>query len=557
MSKLRTQLAVDDPVALSADYKLGAADRRKIDDQVLDLQQMMVDNLLKGAICSWYTLSPSSSPLTAGMAFCTGADGLMTAGTDAAIAAAGSPTGISVGNVPAGAKFRGILMGSVPPEISGLGAGAAGNVRLHSSTGMLERAAVPSNGDILVGFTDATGAVTIRGLPGAAAAGVHSQQLTSDGIHTTLGLGPYDTIAHRRAAVLTASDRGKHALQTDTDPPTEWTVLKVSGGVGSWGLCATAEVTFAGDFSAIPGITGLLAYTQPDQPSGLVEGTTLAHTAGSGPVLTFSGTRTSPQATPIWVTCDTTGGARGTWVYKIYYNGTGTGSPDMTGTSAATVVLTGAGAGLTLNIAAGTAVTTDVWKATCASCVDFVAAVNYAQATAASQPIITKSNGRIGLSTVGGRFMASSLDLPAPTVFLVSVFRILATPGSTGVLYGGDTGFFMCVRAGLSGGIDQYNGTVGNALATAPPVGTISRLEAKWSNSTGDYLKAGATQSTLPGTNTGATNPASGRSFGAIVTGSSPVDMEHLMDMYFNAEPSSTVKGLISTYSTSWFGAAA
>lgn len=314
---------------------------------------------------------------------------------------------------------------------------------------------------------------------------------------------------------------------------------------------------FSGDFSSLTGTTGLLAYTQPDKNSGVVEHGTLANTAGSGPVLTLTGTRTSPHATPIWVVCDTTGGALGVWQYKIYYNETGTGTPDMSGVSAATVALTGAAAGLTLNIAAGTANTSFVSRACAQTCVEYVAggSSNYVQSTAASAPIIAKIGGRIGLLTTGGRYMASSLDLPAPTVWLAAVFRLNATPGSNGVIYGGDTGYFMSVRSLSTGGIDQFNGTVANPIA-APTVGVVSRLEAKWSNSTADYLKCGSTISTLPGTNAGATNPTAGRSFGAILSGASPTDMVHLLDMYFSAEQSSGWKADFATKAASWFGAA-
>lgn len=71
---------------------------------------------------------------------------------------------------------------------------------------------------------------------------LHASLQPADGIHGIVsGLGPYSTAALRRAAVLTSADVGKCALQTDTSPPTMWTVLSVTSGAGSWGLIATAE----------------------------------------------------------------------------------------------------------------------------------------------------------------------------------------------------------------------------------------------------------------------------------------------------------------------------
>lgn len=69
--------------------------------------------------------------------------------------------------------------------------------------------------------------------------------------HGLIGLGPYTTGALRRAAVLTSTDVGKVAQQTDTDPATFWMVMKVAAGAGTWTRIDTGAEVLVG---AHPGL---------------------------------------------------------------------------------------------------------------------------------------------------------------------------------------------------------------------------------------------------------------------------------------------------------------
>lgn len=170
MSKLRTDYIPDDPIALDAKYQIGAADRRKIDDQVLDLQQFMVDAVMSGATCSYFTLSQSSAPLVPGMAFCTSQGGppgrLVTKAVAAALAVSGAAIGVAMTAVAPGTTFRGLMSGVIPPDVSSLGDGDAADVRINATTALLERVDSPSDGDYLIGVADSQGTVTLRGAPG-------------------------------------------------------------------------------------------------------------------------------------------------------------------------------------------------------------------------------------------------------------------------------------------------------------------------------------------------------------------------------------------------------
>lgn len=278
---------------------------------------------------------------------------------------------------------------------------------------------------------------------------------------------------------------------------------------------------FNGDFSALLGGLTVYSYWQPDRL--LVEDTTLRQTSGSTAVLTLSGTR-SGAPTSIIVTCPTTGGARGTWQGVVTYID-GSTQPFA---SAATVTLTGLGAGLTLNIAVGTVATGNTWQACAATLTDSVTSNSLASDGATKSPLITTGiNGRAGISTDGTTFLHNNTcDLPAPSFTLLAVVRRLAVPGSNGILFGGDTGFFGSIRSLSSGGIDMFNGSAVNVDA-GPTANTWGFLIASFTNSTADQIKFGSAIATT-GANAGATNPGAGRALGALINGTSGSSNEYL-----------------------------
>ena len=150
-------------------------------------------------------------------------------------------SGIAVGPAPSGGNRLFVMqtMGDIPASVSGLGAGAAGPVRVNDS-GLLERRPTPANGDDIVGWAEATGLV-----------------------HCAFGVLPWD---HFSAATLNgASVPAAGALTTGN-------VLQVSGP----SALAYAPVNLAGGanyvtgalpvgnggtgLSALPGSNGQLLY---------------------------------------------------------------------------------------------------------------------------------------------------------------------------------------------------------------------------------------------------------------------------------------------------------
>jgi len=267
-----------------------------------------------------------------------------------------------------------------------------------------------------------------------------------------------------------------------------------SGRYGSYiednGIMNAGGINYA---SLFPG-----AYQVIQSDLGLTYGGTLLASGTTPPVITLTGTL-STTPVPITVSC-TVIGALGAWSGTYSFDNGATSTPF---TSAATVPLTGKGTGLTLNIAAGSALSNNVWKATCAGLADQSGnAKHNAQATASAQPVITVGlNGKPGLLFDGvNDYMANSVGslLSFPHQVLIVGRRVSSLPASN-VMVSGDL-FADTIYEGSAGFVTQYNGTTGNAIAFA--AFTNQRFAAVYTNSTSDSLRVGSLSTT--GINSGA-----------------------------------------------------
>lgn len=301
-------------------------------------------------------------------------------------------------------------------------------------------------------------------------------------------LGPYASATTRRLEVLTGAQEGLVAQQLDNH--TYWMVGFNGTGYSWQPLTSGPEVTFNGNFASLQ-TSGLYTCGQPDR--ALVEHATLLNTAGSGPVLTLSGTRTGAPV-PIWVRCPTTGGARGTWLGEYSFN---EGSSWTGFTSAATVALTGAGAGLTLNIATGTAGTTFVCKAVATTMPDQSGlGADWTQPTAGQCPLIViGANGKTEVLFDGvDDWMQATLTLPAPatTNLYISAAQALYSRAGQSSFYSSFSATF--VMQSITGALTdcvQYNG-VANVNSQTVASGARHRMIAKYTGSTSDSLKLGS-----------------------------------------------------------------
>jgi hypothetical protein len=279
----------------------------------------------------------------------------------------------------------------------------------------------------------------------------------------------------------------------------------------------------------------VLAAWQSDH--GVVEGSTLKASGTTPPAITFTGTRVGRPCS-ITVKCPTTGGARGTWLGTVSYDGGTTVSESFT--SAATIALTGKGYGLVLNIPTGNAATDNVWKATIATWKDQKGTKDYAQATAGSQFVIGVGVGnRPGFISDGtDDFMAATgLTLAAPgttPTFIYAGFRTVSWVINRWV-YAANTGTVPSIaQVTATPDIDARCGVVG-PITTGAAVGTFTRVMAMFQHTTADYIKAGSA-SAVTGVDLG-NNTGTGVQLAASV-GASFGANEYLFHCYLNAAPS-------------------
>lgn len=176
MSNLRTKFDVDDPLILDAFYKIGTIlDRRKIDDQIGDIQRVLVDAVMSQRTDSYFELSNASDPLEPGDIFCLSQaeeDGvLVTKATADKLSVATAAVGMAATAVTPGTKFRGITRGIIPRELCNLGIGSTSIVGVNGTTARIGRVPDPDIGNTLVGFCDIRGTILFTGSAAAIGGG--------------------------------------------------------------------------------------------------------------------------------------------------------------------------------------------------------------------------------------------------------------------------------------------------------------------------------------------------------------------------------------------------
>lgn len=157
-----TKRTVDAPVALDATWGMKRQDRRKIDDQVLGVQQHIANNLINGLIATYFTLSRSSGSGAVGQAVCISPDDVdgqtVTIALASPIASAGGVIlGFLLEACAPGADARIALSGILPSTVAGLGAGTAGIVYVNPATARLTR--TPTQ--FAIGSVDSVGNVSL------------------------------------------------------------------------------------------------------------------------------------------------------------------------------------------------------------------------------------------------------------------------------------------------------------------------------------------------------------------------------------------------------------
>jgi hypothetical protein len=225
-------------------------------------------------------------------------------------------------------------------------------------------------------------------------------------------------------------------------------------------------------------------------------------------------------------------------------------------TTAATIALTGAAAGITVNMPAGTYTNDNVYVSTVSAWTDQITGTaTFAQATVAAQPVT-----RVGLNShisimgdgVDDILTDSSVDRPAPgttPTFYLWVGRNVTWTTGRSIVACGTTTRLAIFQTGSIPQVRAHNGTSGPVNAGGV-IGTWTRGECRFGNSTSDYLKVAA--SSVTGTNCGNTDVVSNLNlFSDTVTFS---NYELMFFALFDSIPSGAELTAFSTAATTFYG---
>lgn len=164
-SKIRTARQVDDPVKLTASWRMNAAERAFIDEQIRATEQHVVDSLVNGLIATWAILDTSSAAVAAGDNVCSASNalGTVTRATAAALGFAGAGAGVVLRAAAPGSPVWIAQLGRIlqSTSITGLAVGAQGPVRINTTTGRLEKVAALTTADYPAGYVDSAGNLSL------------------------------------------------------------------------------------------------------------------------------------------------------------------------------------------------------------------------------------------------------------------------------------------------------------------------------------------------------------------------------------------------------------
>ncbi len=303
--------------------------------------------------------------------------------------------------------------------------------------------------------------------------------------------------------------------------------------------------SFNGNFASL--FSGVVQSIQGDLGNTL--GSTLLHSAGTGPAITITGSLTGSVVGFI-ITVPATGGALGVWQGLVTY----TDGTTQAFTSAATVALTGKGAGVTLNIAAGTASTSDVWKLTSAGLADQSGAgVDTTQATLANQPLITAGlNGHCGVTFDGSNDLLTYSLLLSGSAAFYGVARLFSVGGGITSICTDSNGASNPGNSviGISGKLYAYANGAATQTGVTPSSGTYYRIYAEFSGASSKFWVGSNKQTyTLPG------GSVVSRAFGAAPGATNALNFELLSWTTMTTMPSAGQLATADAAVTTFYGA--
>lgn len=317
---------------------------------------------------------------------------------------------------------------------------------------------------------------------------------------------------------------------------------------------AAAALHNATPFDILGGAAGgVLQWCRADL--GITLGATPLASGTLPPAVTLSGTLA--QALGVRIEIQTTG-IRGTATFR-WSTDNGTTWTESSVVTAATYAL--GTTGITANFPVGTYTNDNVYKATIATWADQSgAALDYTQATAGLQPVMLKAGGAnstqaMQFDGVDDELYNAAFDLPAPGTTPTYIFAVLRQDTWTinaGIVAGSAAANVALAQQASTPNIKQSDGSAVNENS-AGTLGTWFRVEGGFQNTTGDFLKVGATSVT--GAAAGNNDPAAGRAIGTRhgSTVWSALSVAELL--YLNRIPTSTERTQVDNSVTARYGA--
>lgn len=162
-SKILTDLAVDDPVAMASRYRFNEHDRRYIDNQIRGCEQHLVDCVIGGVRATYARLHSSSAAVVPGDTVCLTTpvtsvqEVTVTKSTLSALQAAKAVFGVVIQSAAPGGFVRVATSGALPPTLTNLTSNNPGYVRANPSTSACELVSALGPGDFAVGSVLASG----------------------------------------------------------------------------------------------------------------------------------------------------------------------------------------------------------------------------------------------------------------------------------------------------------------------------------------------------------------------------------------------------------------
>ena len=230
-------LTVDSPVNLGSTYVFDKNDRRKIDEQIRELQAAMLDTSLTGQNLTTCRVASGTTFVAGDVCCLSGApardDGIpiITTATTAHLVIAGAVLGVVMAAAPQDSLVLVALSGVLPPSITGLT--VAGPV-VCDALGKLVHVASFGSGDLKMGQADASLNLTLQ--IGVIDAGGGGGPVTFNNVKSALATAntavDYNNQQQTGVAAGTSATHAVNKAQLDIHVPPGWFNVKNYGAVG-------------------------------------------------------------------------------------------------------------------------------------------------------------------------------------------------------------------------------------------------------------------------------------------------------------------------------------